>query len=75
MYNHVSEIIYIPSFNINSPIMWTKPNLFTKFFCLNGLKWKILVYPFAFSKIIHSSLDEFLGTLIYHEVFHAKENY
>jgi len=59
-------------------IDWPAPTmrLIPSFLSRLNMKWrksKIRVCPYAFSEKKHPQLDDFLGTLIDHEGYHAKE--
>jgi len=76
---YVKKIVYEPKQRIypngNTPIMDTRMPL-RAHFNISGGRSNIHVYPEAFNKKVHFVLDDFLSTLIDHEILgHAKFGY
>ena len=67
---YIDSIVYVPNrWKSNMAVHTTRIRIFNRH--RKGEKSQIRVFPPAFTT--HRTLDDFLGTLIYHEGYHARE--
>jgi hypothetical protein len=70
---YISKVV--PKYFGSEGLMCCCPSFVALHWGIAGTKSKILVYKNAFDSKIHKNFADFYSTLVFHEGFHAKENY